>query len=63
MGRKKCRRKTKDNAIDEDNEKKKEKEKHKDKDQHKATEKDKDEKIELCGKCHTYEKGKEEIKD
>jgi hypothetical protein len=28
------------------------------KDKHKATEKDKDEEIELCGKCHTYEKGK-----
>ncbi len=30
------------------------------KDKHKATEKDKDEANESCGKCHTYDKGKDD---
>ena len=31
------------------------------KDKHKATDKEIDEEIESCGKCHTYEMGKDEI--
>ena len=32
------------------------------KDKHKATDKEIDEEIESCGKCHTYDKGKDEIR-